>query len=155
MGEGDEDVVMKRKPRKSTVPIISNADWLAVAIYSLCITAAVIGIELYSLRVQKIDDKVVNNITFYTLILAQLWHVFNMSSRETSLFRNQITENKYIWIALILCVLTSISVYFISPVRSALSLVEMEVTHVVEIAIASLLPVALIQLLKRVFKVTQ
>ena len=155
MGEGDEAVVMKRKPRKSTVPIISNADWLAVAIYSLCLTAAVIGIELYSLRVQKIDDTVVNNITFYTLILAQLWHVFNMSSRETSFFRNQITENKYIWMALVLCVVTSVGVYFIPPIRTALSLVEMETTHVLVIVVASLLPVALIQLLKRVFKVTQ
>ena len=155
MGEGDESVVMKRKPRKSTVPIIANADWLAVAIYSLGITAAVIGIELYSLRIQKIDDKVVNNITFYTLILAQLWHVFNMSSRETSFFRNQITENKYIWMALLLCVLISVGVYFIPPIRSALSLVEIEATHVLEIVIASLIPVALIQLLKRVFKVTQ
>jgi Ca2+-transporting ATPase len=153
MGEGDEAVVMKRKPRKSTAPIVGNADWLAVAIYSLCLTAAVIGIELYSLRIQKIDEAVVNNITFYTLIFAQLWHVFNMSSRETSFFRNQITENKYIWMALILCIFVSVGVYFIPPMRSALSLVEMEATAVLEIVIASLTPVVLVQLLKRVFKV--
>jgi Ca2+-transporting ATPase len=153
MGKGDEDVVMKRKPRKSTVPIIANTDWLAIATYSLCITVAVISIELYSLRVQKIDDAVVNNITFYTLILAQLWHVFNMSPRETSFFRNQITENKYVWMALILCVVTSVVVYFIPLMKSALSLVEMEFTHVVIIVVASLLPVVLIQLIKRFFKV--
>jgi Ca2+-transporting ATPase len=155
MGEGDEDIVMKRKPRKSSVPIISNADWISIAIYSLCLTTAVIGIELYSLYVQNIDETIVNNITFYTLIMAQLWHVFNMSSRETSFTKNQITQNKYIWMALALCISLSVVTYFIPPLRTALSLVAIEPGHVLMIVLASLLPVALVQLLKRVFKVSQ
>ena len=155
MGEGDQDVVMKRKPRKSTVPIISNADWLSVAVYSLCLTAGVIGVELYSLHIQKVDDTIVNNITFYTLILAQLWNVFNMAPREASFIKNQITENRYIWIALVLCIVLSVAVYFIPPIRSALSLVAMEPMHIGMIVVASLAPVALIQLFKRVLKVSQ
>jgi Ca2+-transporting ATPase len=155
MGEGDEDVVMKRKPRKSSVPIISNDDWISIVIYSLCMTAAVIGVEFYALYGQRVDETIVNNITFYTLIMAQLWHVFNMSSRETSFFRNQITENKYIWMALLLCIGMTVAAYLIPPSRSALSLVPMEWSHIGIIVIASILPVALIQLLKRVFKISQ
>ena len=155
MGEGDADVVMKRKPRKSSVPIISKPDWISVVVYSLCLTAGVIGVELYSIHVEQVSDGVVNNLTFYTLILAQLWHVFNMPPRETSFFRNQITLNKYVWMALALCITLSVVVYFVPPLRTALSLVTMEVSHIVMIVIASLIPVALIQLLKRVFRVAK
>jgi len=146
---------MKRKPRKSSVPIISNPDWASVVIYSLCMTAAVIGVEFYALYGQRVDQTIVNNITFYTLIMAQLWHVFNMPSRETSFFRNQITQNKYIWIALLLCIGLTVAAYLIPPSRSALSLVPMDVSHIGIIVIASMVPVVLIQVLKRVFKVSQ
>lgn len=155
MGEGDEVAVMKRKPSKSSVPIIANKDWVSIAIYSLCMTAGVIGVEFYALYGQRIDETIVNNITFYTLIMAQLWHVFNMTSRETSFFRNQITENKYIWMSLLLCIGLTVAAYLIPPSRSALSLVPMEWSHIGIIVIASILPVVLIQLLKRVFKVSQ
>ncbi|HEX6890171.1 MAG TPA: cation-transporting P-type ATPase [Chryseolinea sp.] len=155
MGEGDEDVVMKRKPRRSSVPIVSNTDWVSIVIYSLCLTAGVIGVEFYALHILRTDEAIANNITFYTLIMAQLWHVFNMSSRETSFFRNQITENKYIWMALLLCIGMTVAAYVIPPSQSALSLVPMEWIHIGIIMIASMLPVVLIQLLKRLFKISQ
>jgi Ca2+-transporting ATPase len=43
-------------------------------------------------------------ISFLTLALAQLWHVFNMRDRGSKLFRNEITRNQYVWGALVVCV---------------------------------------------------
>jgi len=34
---------------------------------------------------------------------AQLFHVFNMSSLRSALFVNEVTKNKFVWIALLIC----------------------------------------------------
>ena len=42
-------------------------------------------------------------ISFLTLALAQLWHVFNMRDQGSDMLRNEITRNRYVWAALALC----------------------------------------------------
>ena len=41
---------------------------------------------------------------FYTLALAQLWHVFNMRNWRDKLFTSQVTRNAYVWGAIALCI---------------------------------------------------
>jgi Ca2+-transporting ATPase len=43
-------------------------------------------------------------VSFLTLALAQLWHVFNMRNPGSAFFRNEITQNRFVWAALALCV---------------------------------------------------
>jgi Ca2+-transporting ATPase len=43
-------------------------------------------------------------LSFLTLAFAQLWHVFDMRERGSSFARNDVTENAYVWGALLLCV---------------------------------------------------
>jgi Ca2+-transporting ATPase len=95
----------------------------------------------------------VNNVTFYTLILAQLWNVFNMSPREVPFLNNQITRNRYIWYALIFCIAVTVLMNFIPSLRSALSLVDFNADVLAIIIAASILPVALVQFLKRTLKI--
>ena len=52
----------------------------------------------------KLEIKSAVTISFLTLAFSQLWHVFNMRSRDSAVLRNEITQNIYVWIALILCV---------------------------------------------------
>ena len=42
-------------------------------------------------------------VSFLTIALAQLWHVFNMRPRRSGIWRNAVTENRYVWLALALC----------------------------------------------------
>jgi len=42
--------------------------------------------------------------SFLTVALAHLWHVFHMRDRGSSISRNDITTNRYVWHALCLCV---------------------------------------------------
>jgi Ca2+-transporting ATPase len=51
-----------------------------------------------------IDEARAVTLSFLSLVLAQLWHVFNMRDRGTHLIRNDITRNPYVWGALALCV---------------------------------------------------
>jgi Ca2+-transporting ATPase len=153
MSKGEPELVMKRSPRKSSEPIVSRRNWISIGVYALCLTVGALGAEIYVLSIPGIDDKVVNNVTFCTLILAQLWNVFNMPERQTPFFINQITRNKYVWLAIIFCVASTIVIYLFPALRSALSLVSFEPKVLAVIIVASLVPVALIQLLKRVFRI--
>lgn len=155
MNKGEVESVMKRPPRKSSEPIVSKSNWISITVYSLCLTAGVIGAELYAMNFLNVDDNVINNITFFTLILAQLWNVLNMPDREVSFFKNQITKNKYIWYALILCISITVIIYLVPPVRSALAIVSINPSVLVLIVAASLSPIVLVQLFKRGFKIIE
>lgn len=152
MGKGEEDIVMKRPPRKSSEPIVSRSNWISIASYAFCLATAVIATEIYVLHALDKEDDVVNNVTFYTLILAQLWNVFNMPGRETPFFKNQVTQNRYIWYALAFCILSTIVLYTIAPLRTALSLIPLDLSILVVIILSSFIPVGLVQILKRGFK---
>lgn len=100
MSRGEPELVMKRPPRKPSEPIVSKANWISIGAYAGCLTAGVLGAEFYVLSTAGGDGKLANNVTFCTLILAQLWNVFNMAERQTPFFANQITANKYVWLAI-------------------------------------------------------
>jgi Ca2+-transporting ATPase len=153
MSEGDKEGVMTRQPRRSTDPIISKADWISVSVYSLCLTLSMTGVSIYALYVLKIDEDAIHQVTFFSMILAQLLHVFNMPTREVSFFKNQVTHNQYIGYALIICVGTAIGAYAIPFVRTALSLESFNLSLLPLILVAGVVPVGLIQVLKRGFKV--
>lgn len=153
MSDGDEVGVMTRPPRQSTAPILSKVDWISVGAYALCLTVSMTAVSLYAIHVLKFDDGAVNQITFFSLILAQLFHVFNMPPREVPFFNNQVTHNKYIGYALVICIGSSVAAYLIPFTRSALSLDTFSLSLLPEILVAGLLPVVLVQFLKRGLKV--
>lgn len=153
MGEGDEVAVMNRPPRKSSEPIVSKKDWMSVAAYAICLTIAMTGASLYAVQVLQLDDAGVNQVTFFSLILAQLVHVFNMPPREVPFFNNQVTHNKYIGYALVICIATAVAAYAVPFFRKALSLESFDPSLIPLIVIAGVVPVGLVQFLKRGVKI--
>ncbi len=154
MNKGEKQI-MQKKPRKSSEPIISRQYWIAIIVYALCLTISVIGVEIYADFFLGLEQGIVNNITFYTLLLAQLWNVFNLPEKGVPFFKNQITQNKFIWYALVLCVGLVILSYVIPQIRQALSLVPLETSLLILVIAASFVPVGLVLLFKRVFKIIQ
>src|SRR5690606_15745476 len=77
LGKGEEDS-MEQPPRDSKEPIMNRQDWLATVVFGLCISTAVLGIVVYGNFVLQLPSKTINNMAFYTLVLAQLFNVFNM-----------------------------------------------------------------------------
>jgi len=63
-----------------------------------------------------------NNILFFTLIVSQLLHVFNMNTTIKNFFKSEVVKNKFIWYATILCILIVVLIYEIPPVRNTLSI---------------------------------
>ena len=148
LGKGEEDS-MEQPPKDPKEPIMSHQDWYATILYGLSISAAVLGIVVYGNFVLGLPSKTINNMAFYTLVLAQLFNVFNIPKSEESFFINEVTRNPWVWGAILLSLLITVAAYLLPPVANALSLQALnfgQLATVVAFVIGSLL---LAQLLKR------
>ncbi|MDX1940752.1 MAG: cation-transporting P-type ATPase [Saprospiraceae bacterium] len=151
LNEGESNI-MDKSPRDPKEPIITKSLWAATFVYGGSITAGILGAEWYSLQILHLSPEVANNITFYTLILTQLWNVFNLPDRSVSFFKNEITRNTYVWYAVVFCIGLVAMVFTIAPAKNALALINFDPTYLLLILSFSLVPVGLVQLFKRGFK---
>ena len=126
LGRGPEDI-MDRPPGNPRDPILKKSDWIRILLYGLAISAAVLGVVLYGKYVLELTPGRINNLAFYTLVGAQLFHVFNMTDRRASFFRNEITSNAYVWGAIVLSICITAAAYWIPSVATVLELERMDI----------------------------
>ncbi len=148
LGKGEKDI-MKQPPRDPAEPIMTRELWTKTVICGLSITLAVLGITLYSHIYLELQPEEINNMAFYTLVLAQLLNVFNMPSRRESFFLNEVTSNAWVWAALLLCSLIVLISILIPPIADALSLVTLTYNHWIIIVLFGFGSLVLIQIIKR------
>ena len=139
VGEGDP-AVMRRPYRHAQEPILGRHHWLSIGGYGLAITVAVLGALALALSWLKMDQGRAVTVSFLTLALAQLWHVFNMRDRGSSLFRNDITRNSYIWGALAVCIGLLLAAIYIPGLAMVFKLVEPGMKGWLLVMAMSLLP---------------
>ncbi|KOY84558.1 ATPase [bacterium 336/3] len=147
LGKGDK-TVMDRPPRDPKNLIVSNKNWITISLYATTITIGVIIAIVYCKQVISNDAKIANNVAFITLAFAQLFHVFNMSSAHTSFFVNDITKNKFVWIALLMCTTFMVLVYAIPQMRLVLGLEVLSARVWLVSILAGLIPLVLVQVYK-------
>lgn len=151
VGRG-RDHVMTEPPKKPDEPIITKKGWLVIGLYGLIISMGAAGGYFYAYYVWGADPSVCNNVAFFTLAIAQLFNVFNMRDYDEGLFKNQVTVNKYVWMALALCAGALFAANFVPGLNDILSLEDMAWKYWLIIFICSIAPFAVIQLLKRIIK---
>lgn len=101
--EADRNI-LSRPPRPPGEPILARPQWIAIAAHGCviaCMTLLAMAGALFALQL-KGDS--VTTMCFFTLALAQLWHVFNMRNWRDGLAFNQVTRNSYVWLAIVLCI---------------------------------------------------
>ncbi|BFP41732.1 cation-transporting P-type ATPase [Flavobacteriaceae bacterium GF1] len=121
LGKGEKDI-MYQSPKNPKEPIMNRLDWVVTITYGLSISVMVLGIVGYAHFVLDQSPEIINNMAFYTLVLAQLLNVFNMPKRRSSFFRNEVTKNPWVWGAIVLSLLIIFVAYLIKPVALALSM---------------------------------
>ena len=149
LGKGEADI-MEQPPKNPNEPIMGRQDWLVTAIYGFCISASVLGIVAYTSFVLEQPPETINNMAFYTLVLAQLFNVFNMPKREESFLKNEVTRNVWVWGAVVFSLLITFVAYLIPPVANALSLQKLSIEQVGAVVGFAFGSLVLAQLLKRV-----
>ena len=121
LGKGEKNI-MKRPPRDPNQLIITNKGWFTISLYAATMTLAVIVAIMYTKYKLGNDARISNNVAFITLAFAQLFHVFNMASTRSNWLVNEITRNKYIWLALLICAVLVVVVYLVPQLRLVLGL---------------------------------
>lgn len=110
--EGADDA-MEHAPRASDEPVVGRKQWRTIIAYGLLISFAVLGAFYVAMVPWQLGAGQALTVSFLTLALAQLWHVFNMGSLRSRWFRTEVTRNGYVWAAVVLCIaLLSIAVYW-------------------------------------------
>ena len=149
MGKSPKNV-MSQPPRKSNEPFITKQHWKAILIYATVMSSSILGMNYWATHYLMLEDKMVNSLVFYTLILVQLLHVFDLPSRSISFYNNEITRNKYIWGAIIICILIPFLLYQFDAIKIVLNLNNLNMEQAVGVLVFSIIPIIVIQFLKRV-----
>lgn len=147
VGEGGEGV-MKRPPRNPNQPILAKTQWWGIASYGFVITLSVLGALFIALQYLELPPNEAVTMSFLTLALAQLWHVFNMRSKGSDFFDNSITRNSYVWGALLLCVSLLLLAVYIPAISEVLQVEPPDFYGWVIILVLSFLPFLFGQLKK-------
>lgn len=152
LGKGNK-WIMSNPPRNPKEPIAVKKDWINIIVYANLLAIPIIFVTSYCSFYLKLDPKVCNNVAFFSLALSQLWHVFNLSSRKISFVKNEITQNVFVWAAIIICLIIMAVFYLVSPLNTIIGLQKLDLNIWLIIIVTSIIPVVLIQLFKRVFKI--
>ena len=151
LGKGDK-TVMQAPPRDSEEDIVTNKNWVEIGVYSAIMTFSVILAVVYCREFITQDHKILNNVAFITLALAQLFHVFNMSSSKSKFLINEITTNHFVWYAIVISLGLMALVYAVPQINSVLSLEVLPINVWTVSILASLFPLISIQIYKAISK---
>jgi Ca2+-transporting ATPase len=113
------DNLMQRTPRPADEPVLTQSHWMRIGMHGVVISISVLAAMAIAVFYLDFETSRAVTISFCTLALAQLWHVFNMREDTRSFFDNEITKNIWIWVALGICLaLVLLAVY--TPLLSGL-----------------------------------
>ncbi len=134
--------VLERPPRPPGTAILERSHWTAIILHGTAIAGATLAALVTAIFVLGLHGDEVTTMCFYTLALAQLWHVFNMHNWRQSVVISPVTKNGYVWSSIALCLLI-LAVASIDPRLSAvLRLESLPADAWYVVVILSLLPVA-------------
>jgi Ca2+-transporting ATPase len=147
VGEGDPSV-MRRPPRDPDEPILTRGWWLAIGGYAILIAGAVLGGFAVALIHFGMAREEAVTVSFLSLSLARLCHVFNMREAGSKPIRNEITRNPFVWMALVICVGLLAAALYIPALRHILGLTSPGAEGWGIILVAGVLPLLLGQAVK-------
>ena len=149
VGEGDPQI-MKRPPRPPKEAILGRGQWIDILIFGFLMTVSVLGALGLAFAVFHLDYDRAVSVSFLTLGFNQLWHVFNMRTRGSSFFRNEITKNPMIWGAVAICAGLLLSAVYVPGLAAVLKVENPGYQGWILILGASLFPWASGQIIRSV-----
>lgn len=147
VGKGDK-TIMNQPPRNPAKSILSNKTWISIGLYSAAITISIIIAVFYTKTYISPDFHTLNNVAFITLAFAQLLHVFNMSAIHSKMLINEVTTNKYVWLAILLCTGFMLLVFAVPQLRLILGLTVLPYKAWLVSILAAFTPLILVQFYK-------
>ncbi|MFP4228721.1 MAG: cation-translocating P-type ATPase [Salinivenus sp.] len=139
VGRGTGEV-MDRPPRDPEESVVTSYHWGLIGGYGVVIALTILGAFLAALQGLDMNVDQAVTVSFLTLSISRLLHVFNMRSPDSGLLNNEISRTPYVWGALALCLgLLLLAVYW-PPLAAILSVVPPSLNGWLLIGAASLVP---------------
>ncbi len=142
VGEGSR-VSMERPPRPAKERILTRTHWLHIALFGLVMSMTVLAAMATSIFVLDFDIRKAVTVAFCTLALAQMWHVLNMREEMRALVNNEITRNRWVWGALLLCLLLVLAAVYVPLLAEVLELSAPGTAGWALIVVSSFVPLVL------------
>jgi Ca2+-transporting ATPase len=139
VGPGDEEV-MDQPPRDINESIMTSRHWGAVMAWGAGIAACVLGGLAWGINVLDMGDIQAVTISFLTLAFAKLWFVFNLRGSRTSILKNNVVKNPWIWASLALCVLILLGAVYLPGLSDILKTYPLDVKGWLSVFALSLIP---------------
>ncbi len=133
--------LMQDRPRPGDEPVLTRTHWLRIALHGAVISAAVLAAMAIAVMYLGFETDRAVTVTFCTLAMAQLWHVFNMREDAMRFVRNEIAANTWIWVAIGICLALILMAVYAPLLRDLLKLVDPGADGWLLIMLASLVPV--------------
>jgi Ca2+-transporting ATPase len=142
MGEGSDEV-MRQPPRDPKEPIISARQWVEIVGHGFVMTAATLFAMQLALNWPGLEGAAAVTVSFLTLALTQIWHVFNMVEPRQSVLVSEVTRNPYVWGSIAICIGLLAAACYAPPLTAALRIEAPELGSLAIVLAASLLSVLL------------
>ena len=139
VGRGTEGA-MDRPPRDPEESVVTPYHWGLIGGYGVLIAVTLLGAFLVALYGLEMDVPRAVSVSFLTLSISRLLHVFNMRAPDSGLFDNEISRTPYVWGALGLCLALLLLAVYWPPLAAILSVVPPGLDGWLLIGGASLVP---------------
>ncbi|MBW3658077.1 MAG: cation-transporting P-type ATPase [Actinobacteria bacterium] len=140
--------VMADPPRDPDEPVLDRARWYEVGAWGVLIALTVMGSLLFALFVLDLPAEEVAGVSFLTFGFARIWHVFNMRRPGSTLFVNEVTTNRYVWLAFAIGVGLMLLAAYLGPLASLLEVAHLGRREWGTILVGSLAPLVIGQLVR-------
>jgi len=139
--------VMKNPPRDPDEPILTRRHWTVIGSYGALIGGSVLAVFWLAFQLGMDAEEAVT-ISFLTFGFARLWHVFNMRDADAPFLRNEVTMNRYVWLAIAIGVVLLLAAAYLPGLSPVLGTVAPSLEGWVLIAGGSLIPLVIGQIAK-------
>ena len=149
--------VMKRPPRnpKESLLTLSFAGlivWQGLLLAVVTLLAFGVGMNWHGTTAEGLRRA--TTIAFMTLALAQVFHAFNARSQSRSAFTDRLFTNGWLWAAVAFCLILQAAAVYLPLLQKVLHTVPPTASDWMLIAACSLMPIAVVELVKLMKRVT-
>ena len=143
--------IMRQPPHDPQAPILPARllvmiGWQGLLLAAVTLIAFFLGMQMHGTDAEGL--KQATTMTFTTLALAQVVHVFSSRSETRSAFDEGLFKNSWLWGAVALCVVLQLAAVYVPFLRSVLHTVPLGARDWGVVAGCSLLPLAIVEFVK-------
>ncbi len=142
---------MKRSPRDPQEPLLTRSfvgliAWQGLLLAGVTLLAFGIGMHWHGTEGEGLRRA--TTMAFMTLALAQVFHAFDARSQNRSVFTSRLFTNGWLWGAVAICLILQAAAVYLPLLQKVLHTVPPTTSEWGVIAGCSLLPVAVVELVK-------